>query len=109
MPEFDAVQAKILRSAIASFQQAMQTELAEPIRAQLRDYRPAELSELDQELALVSLQLGRGEPPFAVHDIHATLLHQLGIDHERFTVKFQGLDAKLTGVEGARVVNEILA
>jgi hypothetical protein len=45
----------------------------------------------------------------SVHDIHATLLHLLGIDHERFTVKFQGLDAKLTGVEGARVVNEILA
>ena len=45
----------------------------------------------------------------SVHDIHATLLHQLGIDHERFTVKFQGLDSKLTGVEGCRVVDEILA
>ncbi len=45
----------------------------------------------------------------SVHDIHATLLHLLGIDHERFTVKFQGLDAKITGVEGARVVDEILA
>ena len=44
----------------------------------------------------------------SVHDVHATLLHQLGIDHNRFTYKFQGLDAKLTGVEGARVVNEIL-
>jgi uncharacterized protein (DUF1501 family) len=44
----------------------------------------------------------------SVHDIHATLLHQLGIDHERFSVKFQGLDNKLTGVEPARVVTRIL-
>ena len=44
-----------------------------------------------------------------VHDLHATMLHLLGIDHERFTQKFQGLDAKLTGVEGAQVVKGILA
>ncbi len=44
----------------------------------------------------------------SVHDLHATLLHQLGIDHTRFTTKFQGLDAKLTGVEPARVVTELL-
>jgi hypothetical protein len=44
-----------------------------------------------------------------VRDFHATLLHLLGIDHERLTVKFQGLDARLTGVEPARVVKEILA
>jgi len=43
-----------------------------------------------------------------VHDIHATALHLLGIDHERFTVKTQGLDLKLTGVEPARVVKEVL-
>jgi hypothetical protein len=43
-----------------------------------------------------------------VRDFHATLLHLLGIDHERFTAKFQGLDARLTGVEPARVVNELL-
>ena len=43
-----------------------------------------------------------------MHDLHATLLHQLGIDHNRFTYKFQGLDSKLTGVEGARVVTELL-
>ncbi len=43
-----------------------------------------------------------------VRDLHATMLHQLGIDHNRFTVKFQGLDLKLTGVEKARVVKEIL-
>ncbi len=44
-----------------------------------------------------------------VRDLHATLLHLLGIDHQRLTFKFQGLDAKLTGVEPARVVKELLA
>lgn len=44
-----------------------------------------------------------------IRDFHATLLHCLGIDHERFTYRYQGLDAKLTGVEPARVVNEVLA
>lgn len=46
--------------------------------------------------------------PVHVRDFHATLLHLLGIDHHRMTVKFQGLDARLTGVEAARVVREIL-
>jgi hypothetical protein len=45
----------------------------------------------------------------SVHDLHATMLHQLGIQHEAFSVKFQGLDAKLTGVEGAKVIQGILA
>lgn len=44
-----------------------------------------------------------------VHDLHATMLHLLGIQHEAFSVKFQGLDAKLTGVEGAQVIRGILA
>ena len=43
-----------------------------------------------------------------VRDLHATMLHMLGIQHDRFTVPFQGLDMKLTGVEHARVVKEIL-
>ena len=43
-----------------------------------------------------------------VHDLHATMLHQLGIDHDAFSVKFQGLDARLTGVEGAKVIKGIL-
>jgi hypothetical protein len=43
-----------------------------------------------------------------VHDLHATMLCQLGIQPNRFTVKFQGLDAKLTGVEGGEVIDEIL-
>ena len=45
----------------------------------------------------------------SVHDLHATILQQLGIDHHRFTYKFQGLDFKLTGVESAKVVKKILS
>jgi len=44
-----------------------------------------------------------------VRDLHATLLHQFGIDHTRFTKKFQGLDYKLTGVEPAKAVKAIMA
>ena len=47
--------------------------------------------------------------PVHVRDLQATILNQFGIDHERFTYKYQGLDQKLTGVEPARVVKEILA
>lgn len=43
-----------------------------------------------------------------VRDMHATMLHMLGIDHNRFSVKHQGLDMKLTGVEPARVLTDIL-
>lgn len=43
-----------------------------------------------------------------VHDLHATMLHLLGIEHENFSIKFQGLDARLTGVESANVLHEIL-
>ncbi len=44
-----------------------------------------------------------------VRDLHATMLHMLGIDHERFSVKHQGLDARLTGVEKARVLRDVLS
>jgi hypothetical protein len=48
------------------------------------------------------------ENPVSVHDFHATMLYLLGIDHKRLTVKFQGLDARLTGISGD-VVTGILA
>jgi hypothetical protein len=48
------------------------------------------------------------EKPVHVHDLHATMLHLLGLDHERLTFRYQGLDFRLTGVEKARVVEEIL-
>lgn len=44
-----------------------------------------------------------------VRDLHATMLHLLGIRHDRFTFPFQGLDTKLTGVEKARVVTDLIA
>ncbi|HSO21038.1 MAG TPA: DUF1501 domain-containing protein, partial [Desulfosarcina sp.] len=44
-----------------------------------------------------------------VRDFHATMLHLLGVDHRRLSFPFQGLDFRLTGVEPARVVREILA
>ena len=46
--------------------------------------------------------------PVHVRDFQATILHQFGIQHDKFTFKYQGLDQKLTGVEPARVVKEIL-
>jgi len=49
------------------------------------------------------------EQPVHIRDLHATLLHLMGIDHHKFSFKFQGLDMRLTGVEPARVVKEILA
>ena len=52
---------------------------------------------------------GAVENPVHVHDIHATLLHQLGLDHERLSVRSQGLDFRLTGVDPARVVKDLLA
>jgi hypothetical protein len=45
----------------------------------------------------------------SVRDFHATLLHALGLDHEKLIFPFQGLDQRLTGVEEARVVQEIFA
>jgi len=47
------------------------------------------------------------ESPVDVHDIHATLLRQFGIDHTRLSVKFQGLDVRLTGIAG-RVIQDII-
>ena len=47
--------------------------------------------------------------PVHVRDFHATVLHLLGFDHERFTYRYQGLDQKLTGVEKAHVIPQLLA
>ena len=49
------------------------------------------------------------ENPVHIHDLNATLLHCLGIDHKRLTYKFQGLDMRLTGVEDHAPVKAILA
>lgn len=48
------------------------------------------------------------ENPVHVHDLHATILHLLGLDHERLTYRYSGRDFRLTDVHG-QVVREILA
>ena len=52
---------------------------------------------------------GPVESPVHVHDIHATILHQLGLDHQKLSIRSQGLDFKLTGVDPARVIKDLLA
>ena len=48
------------------------------------------------------------ENPVNVRDMHATIMHLLGMDHEKLTYRYQGLDQRLTGVEEAHVIREIL-
>jgi uncharacterized protein (DUF1501 family) len=48
------------------------------------------------------------EHPTSVHDLHATMLHLLGLDHERLTYRYAGRDFRLTDVHG-EVIREILA
>ena len=48
------------------------------------------------------------ENRMSIHDLHATILNQLGLDHERLTYRYAGRDFRLTDVQG-RVVREILA
>jgi hypothetical protein len=48
------------------------------------------------------------EDPVSVHDLHATVLHQMGIDHTRLTYRFQGRDFRLTDVEG-ELVKKLIA
>jgi hypothetical protein len=49
------------------------------------------------------------ENPAHVNDINATILHCLGIDHSKFTFKFQGLEQRLTGVEEQHVIKDLLS
>jgi uncharacterized protein (DUF1501 family) len=49
------------------------------------------------------------ERPIHVHDIQATILHCLGLDHKRLSMNFNGLDIRLTGVEERHVVHELLS
>jgi hypothetical protein len=47
--------------------------------------------------------------PVHINEVNATILHLMGINHERFAFKFQGLDQRLTGVEPMKVVKSVLA
>lgn len=49
------------------------------------------------------------ERPVHINDLNATILHCLGVQHEKFSFQFQGLDQRLTGVEPAHPVQEVLA
>jgi hypothetical protein len=50
------------------------------------------------------------EGPVHVNDLHATLLHLFGLDHQRLTYRYQGLDQRLTTVtRQAQVIDELLA
>ena len=55
------------------------------------------------------LGLNAVEKRVHIHDLNATILHCLGIDHGRLTYKFQGLDMRLTGVEEHHPVKGVLA
>ena len=48
------------------------------------------------------------ENPLEIHDLHATMLYLMGIEHTRLSIKFQGLDVRLTGISG-KVVKELVA
>jgi hypothetical protein len=47
--------------------------------------------------------------PMHIRDLHATILHLFGLDHNKLSFKFQGLDQKLTGVLPSKVINDLLA
>ena len=47
--------------------------------------------------------------PVHIRDLHATVLHSLGLDHHKLTFKFQGLDQKLTGVEPSKIITDLFA
>jgi uncharacterized protein (DUF1501 family) len=49
------------------------------------------------------------EKPVHPHDLHATILKLLGFDHEQFTYNYAGLDFRLTGLEGASIVDDLIA
>ena len=68
-----------------------------------------EFAPLAEKIAAALKNLNITDKPVHVNDLNATILRCMGIDHLRFTFKFQGLDQRLTGVEPAKVVTELLA
>lgn len=76
------MEAKVVRAAVERFRAAVDVELGAPLRAELRDFRPPALAELIQELDIIRSQLGVGEPPIVVHEIHGRLLKSV-VAHQR--------------------------
>lgn len=65
-------------------------------------FRPGHVHGVTDEIGKYTL-----EDPVEVHDLHATILHQLGMDHERLTFRHAGRDFRLTDVHG-RIVHELI-
>ncbi len=83
MPVLDAVEAKVVRIAVARFREAVDAELGAPLRAELRDFKPPALVELLQELDIIHSQLSHGEAEHTtVHEIHRRLLKSV-VAHQR--------------------------
>ncbi len=51
----------------------------------------------------------RANHPVHINEINATIFHCLGVEHDRFTFRYQGLDQRLTGVEPMKVIRKILS
>jgi hypothetical protein len=49
------------------------------------------------------------DKPVPIRNLHATMLHLLGIDHRRFSIRHRGLESRLTGVEPAKILSEIIS
>ena len=54
------------------------------------------------------LGMNAAENPVTIHDLHATILHLLGLDHEKLTYRYAGRDFRLTDVHG-KVLKDIIA
>ena len=94
----------------------MQQELVRQIQEELKRLNRlitdvSAVSRLDAELAYGGTDefgMNAIENPVHVHDLHATILHLLGLDHERLTYRYAGRDFRLTDVHG-QVVHDIIA
>ena len=49
------------------------------------------------------------ENPVHIRDLNASILHRMGIDHQRLSVKHQGLDQRLTGVEESHIIKDLIS
>jgi len=70
---------------------------------------PRPVTKRDNVAGTTVLHFNAVDNPVHVRDLHATILHLMGIDHARVSVRAQGLDQRLTGVEPAGVVRSLIA
>jgi hypothetical protein len=85
------------------------TPTARPAAGSRATPAPPALSAVSAVLAQAEARLAEAPSgPVHVHDLQATILHQLGFNHEKLTYRFQGRDFRLTDVHGT-VVREIVS